>query len=343
MRSSFGRLSGNKTISDVALHAGVSIRTVSRVLNRSPLVNVHTREKVESAIAHFSFRPSPRARGLRTGRSYLIGLIHNDRNALVLEPVQGGIVREAAHRGYELVVHPTLAGYDASVEDVMSFIARSKVDGVIIMSPASSIAHLAETLSAAALPAVALASIALDGFAAVIVSAEREASRDVAHCLVKLGHRKIALLNGPGVSHAAQERRAGFVEALAADGVALLAEAEGDYGFESGFRGAQALLSGPIRPTAIFVTNDIMAAGALKAAAAANLSVPRDLSIVGFDDSIIAQMLTPAITTVHRPMANMAARATSCLVDIIEGVPTERLIVEPLSLTIGDSTAAPPA
>ena len=122
------------TIHDVAEAAGVSIRTVSRVLNRSPRVNAETRARIEAAIAQLGFSPSARARGLATGRSYLIGLIHNDRNALVLESVQRGVVEEATARGYELVVHPTPTGDDGSVADTLDFVQRSRVDGLVVIA-----------------------------------------------------------------------------------------------------------------------------------------------------------------------------------------------------------------
>ena len=322
------------TIADVAARAGVSIRTVSRVLNRSPLVNAATREAVETVIAGLNFRPSARARGLATGRSYLLGLVHNDRNALVLDPLQRGMVGAAAVRGYELVVHPVAMAGDP-VADVLDFVRRSRVDGVVIVPPVSGLAGLADAL--AGIPAVALSSVALSGYDAVLVSDERGAARAVADHLVALGHRRIALLSGPASAHSACERRAGFVDGLAMHGIALAGEAEGDYGFDAGVAAAQALLSAGARPTAIFAANDVMAAAVLKVAAGMNLSVPGDLSVIGFDGSILARMLTPALTTVHRPIADMAAAVTARLIDRIEGSAPDAPLTAALSLRIGGS------
>jgi len=326
------------TIADVAARAGVSIRTVSRVLNRSPLVNAETREKVEGVIAALRFRPSARARGLATGRSYLLGLVHNDRNALVLDPLQRGVVREAAARGYELVVHPVATDAADVSGDVTDFVERSRVDGVVVVPPVSGVADLPARLRAAGVPAVALSSVALHGYDAMLVSDERGAAAAVAAHLLALGHRRIALLSGPVATHSARERRTGFVTALAAQGVTLLAEASGDYGFDSGVGGAQALLAGTERPTAIFAANDVMAAAVLKVAARCNLAVPRDLSVVGFDGSILAQMLTPALTTIRRPIADMAAHVTRSLIDRIEGVPTATVPPAALELVVQGST-----
>lgn len=321
------------TIADVAARAGVSIRTVSRVLNRSPLVNAATREAVEAVIAGLNFRPSARARGLATGRSYLLGLVHNDRNALVLDPLQRGMVGAAAARGYELVVHPVAMAGDPAA-DVRDFVQRSRVDGVVVVPPVSGLDGIAETLG---VPAVALSSVALSGYDAVLVSDERGAARAVADHLVALGHRHVALLSGPVAAHSARERRAGFVESLAAHGIALSAEAEGDYGFDAGVVAAQTLLTRNPRPTAIFAANDVMAAAVLKVAAGMALSVPGDLSVIGFDGSILARMLTPALTTVHRPIADMAAAVTERLIDRIEGAAADAPLTATLSLRIGGS------
>lgn len=308
------------TIHDVADAAGVSIRTVSRVLNRSTKVNAETRERIEAAIARLGFSPSARARGLATGRSYLIGIIHNDRNALVLDTIQRGVVDEASARGYELVVHPTPTGDDGSVADALDFVRRSRVDGVVVMPPVSGVGGIGEALAGAGVPAIALSATPVDGFAATLISDERGAAAEVARYLIGLGHRRIAMINGPLSVASAVERRAGFIAALADAGLTLAGEAEGDYDFESGKAAAQRLLEPDPRPTAIFAANDIMAAAVVKAAAARGIDVPDQLSVVGFDGSMLARMLTPSLTSVYRPLGQMAQLATRRLLDIVEGL-----------------------
>lgn len=330
------------TINDVAERAGVSIRTVSRVLNRSTKVNALTRERVEEAIAALGFRPSARARGLATGRSFLIGMVHNDQNALVLDAVQRGMVHEATRRGYEIVIHPAPAGHQGPVENVLDFVGRSRVDGVVVLSPVSTVAGLPEALAAADVPAIALSPTPLTGFAGFLVSNERAGAADVARHLVGLGHRRIALVSGPSSARSAQERRAGFVAALMEAGCGLVGEVEGDYGFASGVAAAERLLTLDPMPTAIFAANDIMAAGVLKAAAARGIAVPQDLSVVGFDGSVLAQMLTPALTTVHRPLGEMAQLATAWLINMIEDMPTETELHRTLTLVPGESSGPAP-
>ena len=327
------------TISDVAARAAVSIRTVSRVLNRSTKVNSATQGRVERAIAELNFSPSARARGLATGRSYLLGVVHNDRNALVIDPVQRGVVEESARRGYEMVVHPASSEGAEVVQAVLDFVRRSRVDGLIVLPPVSGTPGLGMALTKAGVPCVALSSIDLPHFASLIVSREREAAADVARFLLDTGHRRIALISGPQSVNSARERRAGFIDAIQTAGLEIEAEAEGDYGFDSGVRAAHAVLTA--RPTAIFAANDIMAAGVLKVAAMCGIAVPRDLSVVGFDGSLLARMLTPALTSVYRPIGDMARQATTCLIDVIEGKQVQQHWLVQLEMAHADSVGTP--
>lgn len=309
---------GDPTIEDVAAAAGVSIRTVSRVLNKSPKVNAETRQRIEAAIAALRFRPSPRARALAMRRSFLIGLIHNDRNALVLDSIQRGVVALTAPRGYEVIVHPTPLETEAAIRDVLGFVERSRVDGLVILPPVSGVPGLAEALAGAQVPVAALSSVSIAGFADVIVSEERAAGAQVARHLLDLGHRRLGIVNGPADTASAMERRAGFIEEATRAG-ASVAEAPGDYDFASGVAGAEQLLALAERPTGIFAANDIMAAGVLKVAAARGIAVPGGLSVVGFDGSLLTRMLSPALTSVLRPFGDMAAAAAERLIARIEG------------------------
>ncbi|MFD2135234.1 LacI family DNA-binding transcriptional regulator [Novosphingobium resinovorum] len=308
---------GDPTIEDVAAAAGVSIRTVSRVLNKSPKVNAETRQRIEAAIAALRFRPSARARALAMRRSFLIGLIHNDRNALVLDSIQRGVVALTAPRGYEVIVHPTPLETEAAIRDVLGFVERSRVDGLVILPPVSGVPGLAEALAEAQVPVTALSSVPIAGFADVIVSEERAAGAQVARHLLDLGHRRLGIVNGPADTASAMERRAGFIEEATRAG-ASVAEAPGDYDFASGVAGAEQLLARAERPTGIFAANDIMAAGVLKVAAVRG-SRCRGLSVVGFDGSLLTRMLSPALTSVLRPFGDMAAAAAERLIARIEG------------------------
>ncbi|WP_315763471.1 LacI family DNA-binding transcriptional regulator [Sphingomonas sp. Y38-1Y] len=325
------------TIHDVAARAGVSIRTVSRVLNDSPKVNGETRDRIEAAIAAMGFVPSLRARALATGRSFLIGLVHDDPNALVLDAVQRGIVAACAARGYEMVVHPAQGSGAALIDDIARFARRSRVDGIFVLPPVCEAAGLAARLT---VPAIALAAARIDGFASMLVSDERAAAGEVARHLLSLGHRRIAFIAGPKGLLSASERQAGFAEALAAGGVPLDPGliVPGDYGFPAGVAAGEALLALPEPPSAIFASNDVMAAGVLKVAARRGVAVPGALSVVGFDGSALATMLTPALTTVARPLADMASRAATRLIDQVEGKAAGGDLAATLTLQLGEST-----
>lgn len=339
MRGNGARHQGSEpTIEDVAAAAGVSIRTVSRVLNKSPKVNPETRKRIQETIAELHFRPSARARALAMRRSFLIGLVHNDRNALVLDSIQRGIVATTSARGYELVVHPSPSEGEAAIDDVLAFADRSRVDGLVVMPPVSGVGGLAPALAEAQIPAVALSSVPIEGFAGVIVSDERSAGAAVARHLIELGHRRLGIINGPSNTTSANERRAGFLAEAALHDHTSVVEATGDYGFTSGAAAAEYLLSLPERPTAIFAANDIMAAGVLKVAASLGVTVPAQLSVVGFDGSLLTRMLTPALTSVLRPFGEMAAAAADQLITSIEGGPPRAAFEARLEIVFAEST-----
>lgn len=307
------------TITDVAAAAGVSIRTVSRVLNGSPKVGKETRREIQAHIDRLGFRPNSRARGLAAGRSFLIGVVQDDPNAHVIGVFQRGIVETCSQQGYELVVHPS--GYDDPdvIRNVQDFAQRSRVDGIILLPPLSELEGLAIALRDLQLPAVAMASVRVPAHPVMLVSDERGAAAALADHLVGLGHRRIGIVTGPKRFRSAAERLVGFREALGRHGIALPDDhvREGDYGFASGVEAGRHLLALPAPPTAIFASNDNMAAGVMKAANLGGVAVPAGVSVVGFDDSDIAAMMIPALSTIRRPLAEMARSATQRLLAMI--------------------------
>jgi LacI family transcriptional regulator len=336
------RFGSDVTIDDVARAVGVSARTVSRVLNKSPNVDPDTRANIEAAIARLGFSLSLRARGLATGRSYMIGLLHNEHNALVLGEAQSGTAREAARRGYELVVHPTPLDADDPIANVLDFVKRSRVDGLLIMAPVSGMPGLPETLSKVGVVSCALSAIDIAGFTHTFVYDERGGAALAAQHLIDLGHRRIAMVSGPNLISGV-ERRVGFVEGLKAAGLELIGDEGGDYSFDSGLAAGNRLLQLRLPPTAIFAANDIMAAGVLRAAAERGIAVPSQLSVIGFDGSILARTLTPSLTSVDRPMGLIVEAAVARLIDAIEGVESEPVAAPMLTLLPGASTAFAPS
>lgn len=335
---------GPSTITDIARLSGVSKRTVSRVINGSPKVGRATRERVQSVIDEMGYRPNAQARGLAARRSYLLGLIYDNPDALYIDQVQRGVLSVCRELGYELVVHPCDLSSPALTAEAVGFVSRSKLDGVIILPPVSENNDLAGALASAHAPYVRLASIALDTADRVVISNERSAVAAMAEYLVSLGHRRIGYITGPEGRKSTRERFEGFCDALQRHGCAPHGEmiVRGAYTFESGIEGARALLSLATRPTAIFASNDEMAAGVIQTAKEMGVNVPEDLSVAGFDDSMLATRIRPTLTTIRRPVLEMARLATSKLIASIDGREDEARVgvfLDPL-LVIRDSTRA---
>lgn len=309
------------TINDVARLSGVSKRTVSRVINNSSKVGETTRAKIQKIIDELNYSPNAQARGLAARRSYLLGMIYDNPDALYLDDVQRGVLGICRQLGYELVVHPCDMKSDRLKEEAVNFVNRSKLDGVIILPPISENNDLAGALGQAGVNYVRLASMALDSTDHVVISNERSAAAAMAEYLLELGHRRIGYIAGPKGMKSTRERLEGFCQALEKHGCkpARGMLARGAYTFESGKECARVLLANPVPPTAIFASNDEMAVGAINAAQELGLKVPEDLSVAGFDDSILATRITPTLTTIRRPVRQMAQLATIKLVAAIDG------------------------
>jgi LacI family transcriptional regulator len=275
------------TINDVARLAGVSKRTVSRVINNSAKVGKATRAKIQKIIEDLNYSPNAQARGLAARRSYLLGMIYDNPDALYLDDVQRGVLSICREFGYELVVHPCDMKSDRLKEEAVNFVNRSKLDGVIILPPISENNDLAGALAQAGVNYVRLASMALDSTAHVVISNERSAAAAMADHLLELGHRRIGYIAGPKGMKSTRERLEGFCDALEKHGCkpARGMLARGAYTFESGIECTRALLANPVPPTAIFASNDEMAVGAINAAHELGYKVPEDLSVAGFDDT----------------------------------------------------------
>lgn len=336
---------GQPTINDVARIAGVSKKTVSRVINRSPLLNDDTRKRVEEVIGGLGYVPNPQARALALRRNFLIGLVHDNPNAQTVMNVQQGILEALHDTEFEMVVRPVDRGSATILEDLRHFLERQRPFGVLLMPPISENDAVARLCDEIGVRYVRMGSAELDDPDHMVASNDREAVRLAVEYLIEQGHRRIGLVGGPHGFRSARERRLGFEEALGDAGIALPRSmvAEGNYTFESGITAAERLLDLTPRPTAIFSSNDEMAAGVLHAARQRGLDVPRDLSIIGFDDTPIAAHVWPPLTTVRWPIASMARSAALKLIAGIDGPPPG--VDEPslfLSTLIRRGSVAPP-
>lgn len=332
------------TINDVARLAGVSKKTVSRVINQSPLLNGDTRRRVEEVIAEIGYVPNPQARALALRRNFLIGLIHDNPNAQMVLGVQQGLLEVLRDTEFELIVHPVDRGSPSMMDDVRLFLERQRPYGVMLLPPISENDTLAELCAEIGCRFVRMGSAQFDQPINMVASNDREAVRGAVEHLIAAGHRRIGIIAGPHGFRSAFERQQGFEQAL--EGAELPMQrtmfAQGDYTFESGMRAAERLLDLAPRPTAIFSCNDEMAAGALHVARQRGLDVPADLSIVGFDDTAIASHLWPPLTTVRWPIATMARAAALKLIGDSEEHAEESEDALFVSTLIRRASVAPP-
>lgn len=337
--------SGQTTINDVARIAGVSKKTVSRVINRSPLLNDDTRRRVEDVIAELAYIPNPQARALALRRNFLIGLVHDNPNAQMVMNVQQGILEALHGTEFELVVRPVDRGSATMLVDLRHFLERQRLFGLVLLPPISENDTIAQLCAEIGCRYVRMGSARLDDDDHMVASNDCEAVRGATEFLIAQGHRRIGLIAGPHGFRSARERRLGFEQALANAGIALPRSmiADGTYTFESGLTAAERLLDLMPRPTAIFSCNDEMAAGVMHAARQRGLDIPKDLSIVGFDDTPVAAHVWPPLTTVRWPIASMARSAALKLTAGLDG---EDIVEEPslfLSTLIRRASVAAPS
>ncbi|MEQ5787239.1 LacI family DNA-binding transcriptional regulator [Erythrobacter sp. NFXS35] len=304
------------TINDVASHAGVSKKTVSRVINGSPGLSAATQEKVEQAIVALGYVPNPQARALALGRNFAIVLLHDNPNAQTVQNFERGVLDAIRESELALMVRPVDRRSPAMLDDIAAFLQQQRPIGAIILPPISERDEIGELCRSMGVRFVRVGSAALDDDDHSVTSTDRIAVTEACRLLIATGHRRIGFVRGPQGFRSAAERELGFHAALEAAGLPVPPDycAQGDYRFESGRSAGRLLLGLDPRPTAIFASNDEMAAGVMHAAFERNLQIPRDLSLVGFDDSPTATHVWPSLTTVRWPIRDMGVLAAEKLV-----------------------------
>ncbi|MCD9098888.1 LacI family DNA-binding transcriptional regulator [Luteimonas fraxinea] len=309
------------TINDIARLAGVSKKTVSRIINHSPLVRQDTREKVETLMREVGYSPDPLARGLAFRRSFLIGMVYDNPTAQFIVNMQYGALDSLRGSGYELVVHPCDSRSPDYVDGVRRFVQQQKLHGVMLVPRVSEDPALAAMLDSIGVRYVRIAAVSMDKPERMVVTHDHDGAAEVADYLQSLGHRDIALITGPRDYRSSIERTGGFLSALQKRGIDLPKSrvVEAGYTFESGVAAAEKLLSAKKRPTAIFCGNDEMAAGVYRVAMRDGINVPRDLSVVGYDDSPLATRLWPPLTSVRRDTRDTGRIAAAMLIQPEDG------------------------
>jgi len=322
-----GKSGKRATINDVARVAQVSKKTVSRVINQSPFVREDTRERVNAVIKDLGFSPDPQARGLAFRRSFLVGLIYDNPSPTYVVNMQQGVLDALKGSGLELLVHPCNRNSPTLLEDIRGFVERQRLFGVIMPPSVTEDERVIALLRDLDCPYVRIASVSLDEPQSMVITNDWMGAAEAARHLADLGHRRIALVRGPNLFRSSEVRGRGFSDALAECGIPLDPKYDftGAYTFESGVEAGHHLLALPEPPTAIFTLNDDMAIGVMQAARERNLELPRDLSVVGFDDLPMAARVWPNLTSVRLPVRDMGRMAAEKLLAPMRGVDPAKL------------------
>ncbi|MEM9572834.1 MAG: LacI family DNA-binding transcriptional regulator [Pseudomonadota bacterium] len=305
---------------DVARHAGVSIKTVSRVLNNEPHVRETLRDKVRKSVEALGYVPSASARNLRSNRTYTIHLVSHSLRSNFVNAIQFGALQACQERGYRMAVSMVTPGMAENEETLRAWcdnlVKAGKPDGLILMPPMSNVPIVSEIVSDAGIPIVRIGPNRIRDKNATVTIDDQAAARSATEYLIELGHRRIAFVRGKEDQDATHERFAGYQRALADHDIGFDPSliAPGLFDFETGLAAGDKFLAFENPPTAVFAANDDMAAGVLVAAHRKGISVPDDLSIIGFDDSEIAEKMWPALTTVRQPLQDLGSAATSVLI-----------------------------
>lgn len=313
------------TLREIADRAGVSVGTVSNVINGTAAVSAVRRERVLAAIRELDYQPNHVARSLKLKKTRMLGMVISDITNPFFPQLVRGAEDAALKNSYLLITFNT----DDNVERekrVLSVLRQRRVDGVLlVVAPnAGDDGHIRSILDSG-MPIVCLdrlpAGIEVDS-----VSVDNVAgARDCVRHLISMGHRRIAILTGPRAVQTAAERLQGYQEALIQAGIAVDPGLvlEGDFRSESGYRLGRALLAGSDRPTAVFVCNNMMALGLLRALAELGLNCPRDVAVASFDDFPLAEAFQPRMTAVAQPAYCIGYRGAELLIARIEGRPVE--------------------
>ena len=309
------------TIKDVAELAGVSFKTVSRVVNKEPNVSEETVEKVQAATRQLNYRPNPAARNLASDKSYSIAYVYDNPNAYYVIDMQKGLLAECYRKDYELLIHPCDAAGEDIVQDILHMATRSNLAGLVLSPPLSEMPELLTQIASYGLPFVGIVSgevpfgihgkwLCIDDF---------QASCDIVNHLIHQGHKRIGFISGNRNHRSTLERERGYLDALENYRLDTSAELriDGEYNFESGVSAMKQFLALANPPTAVFACNDELAAGALLEARLNNIQVPQDMAIAGFENSPFSRQTSPAITTAEQDTVAIARKAAGLLIDTI--------------------------
>ena len=306
------------TIQEVADLAKVSPKTVSRVINNEPRVRSDTRARILEAIEQLNYRPNLNARGLASNRSFLIGLFCEKPGDYLLSEFQAGAIARCRESSLHLIVESWDVESPEIHRQIDTLLGQLRLEGVILLPPLSDHPVVLSELQEASIPIVRIApkhhlsaapSIGIDDYAA---------ARQITAHLASLGHRRIGFILGRAEHGATQQRYRGFVDEMRARQIPVDSDLvqTGNFDFGDGLICTERMLRAAMPPTAIFASNDDMAAAAVSMARKFGLDLPGQLSVAGFDDAPVARMIWPELTTVRQPVAAMARIATDLIIQL---------------------------
>lgn len=335
------------TISDVARAAGVSDMTVSRVINGVGNVRESTRKAVNKAISELHYAPNQAAQSLAGGGQCRIGVLYSNPSAGFLTEFMVGGLDQASRSNTQLVLEKCEIG-EHEVEPAKRLI-NSGIDGMILPPPLCERADILAVLYEANIPTVALASNAELKNCLAIAIDDRRAAYDMTEHIIKLGHKRIGFITGDPSISSSSLRLEGYRQALAAHNIAWdeALIVDGRFSYRSGLIAADRLLSLRPRPTAIFASNDDMAAAVVAVGHRQGIDIPRELTVCGFDDTALSTAIWPELTTIRQPIADMSREAVNMLVSTIRqtsNAPASPIGHHVMAFTLiqRDSDAAPP-
>lgn len=307
------------TIKDIAKEAGVSVTTVSRVLNDKPDVNIETKKKIKKIIDKMGYNPNGVARGLVLNKTNTIGLIVPDISNPFFPEVARGVEHTAKRQGYSVILCDTDNNRDEE-RQAINLLRNKRVDGIVIFLSLSD-KELLKELEQGVLPVVQIAdnissykisSVSIDNIKSAVTATEH---------LIQLGHKKIGHITGDLKTSSAKNRLLGFKRAILSADLRYNEKwvLEGDYSRESGFKQMLKILSLDDKPTSIFTSNDLMALGAYEAILDNGLNIPEDISVIGHDNINISKLIRPGLTTIHQPKYSTGELAAQILINEIKG------------------------
>ena len=309
-------MSERSNIRDVAARAGVAVKTVSRVLNDHPYVSVETKARVTEAMRALDFSPSVAARILSGAKSGQVALIYDNHSPYYMFQIQTGCWETCKARGIRLLAQPVDVADPRVGDQVRGLVTETHVDGIILSSPVTDCEPVLRALDALDIPFVRISPGSNHALTSSVFMDDAQAADDMTTHLINMGHRRIGFIKGHPNHAASDDRLFGYRRALDRAGISFEPSlvCDGEFDFDSGVRGGNYLLDLPNRPTAIFASNDDMAAGVLAVAHDRGIDLPGELSVAGFDDTTLARTVWPPLTTIHQPMAELARTATEILI-----------------------------